>query len=161
MRIGRTFAANSVAASAIVAIINHVAGVIVQATDDVAVETLTLTVTDPGSNTFQVSLDAFGRGTFPVTAPGVYTLVATATDAAGNSRSNAPAMVQGIADPNPPLVWLALSNGQRLTDPVQLVGTVDDRENDALPVQDQQIRYTVTLEPVGGAVSAILIAGGP
>jgi RHS repeat-associated protein len=99
----------------------------VVATDDVSVASLSLTF-----NGSPVTLDANGSTTLTLSGPGVFSLVATATDPAGLVGTGTASI--RVLDPNdhtPPTIQITspISNGS-VTYLTNIVGTVTDPNND-------------------------------
>jgi RHS repeat-associated protein len=95
----------------------------VQASDDVGIASLTLTI-----NGEPVTLSEQGTAIYTPTAPGQLNIVATATDAAGNvGQTNALLRAFDPADTDGPTVEIASpSNGELVTRLTDIVGTASD-----------------------------------
>jgi RHS repeat-associated protein len=110
---------------------------VVSATDNVGVTSMSLTL-----NGNPVVLDSLGRATIPTTTVGSFTLVATASDAAGNVGTDSQTLV--VINPqvtDAPLVALTTpADGDTVTAPTQVIGTVQD---------PNLVSYTLSLAPVG------------
>ncbi len=100
----------------------------VQAVDDLAVASLTLTV--GGAPVF---VDASGFATIPVNSLNTLALAATATDAAGHMGTDAlNVLVFYPNDAAAPVVSLVAPSASELTKPTDLLGTVDDPDDNLL-----------------------------
>ena len=122
-------------------------GVVVNAVDDVGVESLVLTV-----DGLPVVLDLTGRATLAADAAGQFELVATAADAGGNSALTTVQLL--VLDPNdtsgPQVSFTTPTYGQVIEGPVDVIGTVSD---------DNLISYTLSYAPFEGG-QFIEIASG-
>ena len=111
--------------------------VAVQGTDNVGIETLTLTV-----NGNPVAVNAQNQATIQIDTVGAFELVATATDAAGNT-SLTTTTVFGI-DPSdvdaPVVAFTDLTELAEITSPQDIIGTVED---------DNLESYTLAIAPFG------------
>jgi hypothetical protein len=98
---------------------------LVSATDDVAVQALGLTVAGTS-----LTLDANGQAMMTATQAGNFTVVATATDPAGNiGTANATLTVIDPRDTSAPTVAIdAPAEGAVITSPVDVTGTASDSE---------------------------------
>jgi RHS repeat-associated protein len=110
---------------------------VVTATDNVGVTSMTLTV-----NGTPIPLDPEGRATLPDATVGSFTVVATASDAAGNVGTDSQTLV--VINPqvtNAPVVAITTpaDNGQ-VTAPTQVIGTVQD---------PNLVSYTLSVAPIG------------
>ncbi|MCA9192049.1 MAG: putative Ig domain-containing protein [Planctomycetales bacterium] len=97
--------------------------IFVSATDNVGIVNLVLTV-----DGIPLAVDAAGRAEFVADQVGTFEVVATASDAAGNSRTvSSSLLVVDNSDPNAPGVEIASpSDGAVITSPVSVLGTVND-----------------------------------
>jgi RHS repeat-associated protein len=107
------------------------------ATDNVGVTSRALTV-----NGAPLTLDANGRATFTSSAPGLYTAVGTATDAAGNTRTATGTFpVRNPADTTLPTVALTSPVDDAVIEQVaSIIGTASDAN---------LVRYELSLAPMG------------
>jgi RHS repeat-associated protein len=123
------------------------ATIVAQATDDVGVVSRALTV-----NGVAVPIDSQGRATVLKLIGGQYTVVATATDDAGNVGSDTKTLVIiGNSDQNPPTVEITTpADGDTITQPVDVIGTASD---------DNLVSYTLSVAPVGSESFTQLAAG--
>ena len=121
--------------------------VLVLATDDVAVASLSLTVDGKTQ-----ALDAHGMAVLNFPAPGQHAVVATARDAAGNVGTATETLtVIDPTDTQAPSVSLApLPGGGTITAPVAITGTVDD---------PHILSYTLTATPTGGGPALTIFSG--
>jgi len=113
--------------------------ILVLATDNVGVETITLTV--DGTN---VALDSNGRATVTFDTPGTHTIIATVTDAAGRTTTVEDTIT--VRDPNnaTPKVEITSPNDRAvITAPTDIIGNITDNENDL-------VRYTLSYAPLNG-----------
>ena len=103
--------------------------VVVTATDNVGVTQLTLTLDGT-----PVALDSMGRATLPDDTAGDFTLVATASDAAGNVGTTSQTLtVINTQVTNAPVVALTSpADDDMITAPTQVIGTVQDAESGLL-----------------------------
>jgi RHS repeat-associated protein len=112
---------------------------VVTATDNVGVTALTLTL-----NGTPVPIDSMGRATLPDTTAGNFTLVATASDAAGNVGTDSQTLV--VINPqvtNAPIVAITTpADNEQVTAPTQVIGTVQD---------PNLVSYTLSVAPIGSA----------
>jgi RHS repeat-associated protein len=110
---------------------------VISATDNVGVTALTLTL-----NGTPVPIDSMGRATLPDATAGNFTLVATASDAAGNVGTDSQTLT--VIDPhvtNAPMVALTTpADGDTVTAPTQVIGTVQD---------PNLVSYTLSVAPIG------------
>src|SRR5262249_45455334 len=108
---------------------------LVQATDDVAVASLVLTVDGT-----PVALDRNGRATFTATQAGLFDVVATATDGSGNtSTARVELQVTDPRDTQAPVVEITSpENDAVVTTFTDIIGTVSD---------DNLVRYTLSVAP--------------
>jgi RHS repeat-associated protein len=110
---------------------------VVTATDNVGVTLLTLTI-----NGTPVPLDTRGQATLPDTTAGTFTLVATASDAAGNVGTDTQTLV--VINPqvtNAPTVAITTpTDGDTVTAPTQVIGTVQD---------PNLVSYMLSIAPMG------------
>src|SRR5271157_6330637 len=113
------------------------ATIIAQATDNVGVTSRALTI-----NNVAVPLDSQGRATVLNLPGGTYTVVATATDDAGNVGSDTKTLVIiDNSDQNPPTVDITTpTDGATITQPVDVIGTASDAN---------LVSYTLSVAPVG------------
>lgn len=99
------------------------ATIIVSATDDVGVQTRDLTV-----GGMQVALDSNGRGSVTMSQAGLFDVLATAADAAGNTATVSSTLL--IIDPSvtgaPVVSLLTPIDGADVTAPTDVIGTADD-----------------------------------
>lgn len=113
------------------------ATVVILATDDVGVQAMNLTV-----NGTPVALDASGRGSVTMSQAGQFDLLATATDAAGNTGTAGATLL--VIDPSvtgAPVVSLTSpANGGNVTAPTDVIGTASD---------DNLLFYTLAVAPLG------------
>ncbi len=123
------------------------ATIIAQATDNVGVVSRALTI-----NGVAVPLDAQGQATVLNLPGGTYTVVATATDDAGNVGSDTKTLVIiDNSDLNPPTVAITTpADGDTITQPVQVIGTASDANLTS---------YTLSVAPDGSS-SFTQIASG-
>jgi RHS repeat-associated protein len=123
------------------------ATVVVSATDNVGVQTLGLTV-----NGMPVALDTNGRGTVTLSQAGAFDVVATATDAAGNTgRATASLLVIDPTVTGAPTVALAPLPGDGvLTAPVDVIGTATD---------PNLLFYSLSVGPVDGGPFREIVHG--
>lgn len=110
---------------------------VISATDNVGVTALTLTL-----NGVPVPIDSQGQATLPDATAGVFTLGATASDAAGNVGTATQALT--VINPqvtNAPIVAITTpaDNGM-VTAPTQVIGTVQD---------PNLVSYTLSVAPIG------------
>jgi RHS repeat-associated protein len=112
---------------------------VVNATDNVGVTALSLTV--GGTH---VALDTTGRATVTMSTAGDVSVVATATDAAGNVGTASGTLT--VIDPrvtNPPTVSFdSPADGAVVTAPTDVIGTVSD---------SSLLYYTLSIAPVGSS----------
>ena len=117
------------------------------ATDDIGVTSQGLTV-----NGTTVTLDAFGQATYTPVAPGVYTVVASAQDAAANNGTATTTFsVRDSSDTTPPQA--AISTFLDLvvvSQPTDIVGTADD-----INLLEYTLSYTL-----GSAGTPVVFATG-
>jgi RHS repeat-associated protein len=110
---------------------------IVSATDNVGVTQVTLTV-----NGTPVPLDSMDRATLPDNTAGDFTVVATASNAAGLVSTDSQTLV--VVNPqvtNAPVVALTTpADGDTVTAPTQVIGTVQD---------PNLLSYTLSVAPIG------------
>ena len=123
------------------------ATIIAQATDNVGVVSRALTI-----NGVAVPIDSQGRATVLNLPGGTYTVVATATDDAGNVGSDTKTLVIiDNSDQNPPTVAITTpADGDTITQPVQVIGTASDAN---------LVSYTLSVAP-DGSNSFTQIASG-
>jgi RHS repeat-associated protein len=111
---------------------------LVAATDAVGVQSESLTV-----NGTPVSLDASGKAVMTMTQAGQYSVVASATDAAGNSAEATTSLV--VLDPtvlgDPTVDLQSPADGAVITAPVDVIGTASD---------PNLLDYTLEVIPMGG-----------
>jgi RHS repeat-associated protein len=112
---------------------------VVNATDNVGVTALDLTV--GGTH---VALDATGRATLTMSTAGDLSVVATATDAAGNTGTASDTLsVIDRSVTNPPTVSFDTpADGSTITAPTNIIGTVSD---------SNLLYYTLSIAPVGSS----------
>ncbi len=111
--------------------------VLLAATDNVGVTSLVLTLDGT-----PVPIDAAGRATLYSTAGGTYDVVATATDAAGNTGPADVQLVVLAPDAQAPVVAItAPAESDIITAPVDVIGTASDAN---------LLSYTLDVAPVGG-----------
>ncbi|MBI5757883.1 MAG: putative Ig domain-containing protein, partial [Planctomycetales bacterium] len=153
----------TVSASPSPAVLGQTVTLTVAATDNVGVETLNLVLlsrTYAGTETqldTPVALNAAGRGQITLNLLGSYLFEATAGDFAGNQGTTSFTLTVQL-DTTPPKVKLTTPReGQRITEPITLIGTVDDAEGSA-------VTYQITVAPVaqsgGNYRSPLVIATG-
>lgn len=120
---------------------------LVQATDNVGVTNVTLTLDGT-----RLPLDATNRVTVPTTHAGQILLVATATDSAGNtSTSTRTITVVDLSDVDAPFVdILTPIDGDTLTALTDVIGTVTD---------DNLLYYTLSVAPIGSQTFTEIIRG--
>jgi len=110
---------------------------IVTATDNVGIASMSLTL-----NGNPVVLDSMGQATLPDNAVGSFTLVATASDAAGNVGTDSQTLT--VINPqvtNAPVVALTTpADNDMVTAPTQVIGTVQD---------PNLVSYTLSVAPIG------------
>ena len=123
------------------------ATIIAQATDNVGVVSRALTI-----NGVAVPIDSQGRATVLNLPGGTYTVVATATDAAGNVGSDTKTLVIiDNADQNPPTVDITTpADGDTITKPVDVIGTASDAN---------LVSYTLSVAPVGSDSFTTIASG--
>ncbi len=111
----------------------------VTATDNVGVTAIGLKIDDQN-----VPLDAAGRITLRAEPAGQYSILAYASDAAGNTGTATTTLtVIDTSDQNAPHVAIVSpADNTVITAPVDVIGTVDDPE-------DNLVSYTVSAAPVG------------
>jgi RHS repeat-associated protein len=99
--------------------------IVVSATDDVGVQSLILTI---GGT--PLALDPSGRATIPMKTVGQFDVVATATDAAGNTGKATGSLL--VIDPTiggvPTVSLASLPNNGVITAPIDVIGTASDRD---------------------------------
>jgi hypothetical protein len=121
--------------------------VIAQATDNVGVVSKALTI-----NGVTVPLNAQGLATVLNLPAGQYTVVATATDAAGNVGTNTQTLV--IIDntvTNPPNVAITSpSDGDTISQPVSVVGAA---------MSEHLVNYTLSVAPAGSSTFTQIASG--
>ena len=109
----------------------------VTATDNVGVRSLELRLDGT-----PIALDSLGRATVPTDNAGGFTLVASASDAAGNVGTASQSLV--VIDPhvtNAPVVTLTTpADGDMVTAPTDVIGTVQD---------PNLVSYTLSVAPIG------------
>jgi RHS repeat-associated protein len=119
----------------------------VTATDNVGVTLLTLTLDGT-----PVPIDSMGRATLPDATAGTFTLVATASDAAGNVGTDSQTLT--VIDPhvtNAPVVDLTTpADGDMVTAPTQVIGTVQD---------PNLVSYTLSVAPMGSDTFTTFFTG--
>ncbi len=95
--------------------------IVVTATDNVGVITLELRV-----NGELVNIGQDGTAWYESTAPGMYAIVATASDAAGNiAEKSARTIAIGEEESTPPVVQIiSPADGSVITEPVDIIGTI-------------------------------------
>jgi len=133
--------------------VGETAIVFVEATDNVGITTLTLTATAPGGSTQIVPLDFRGKGKLAVDKEGTWTFTAMATDAEGNAA--APRIATLLVEPDwrpPVLAFTSPRDGGTVTEPIEILGTVDDKETAA--------QYTLTARRTDGTGRAITLGTG-
>ena len=110
---------------------------VVTATDNVGVTLLTLTL-----NGTPVAIDSMGRATLPDATAGVFTLIATASDAACNVGTTSQTLT--VINPqvtNAPVVALTSpADNDMISAPTQVIGTVQD---------PNLVSYTLSVAPMG------------
>jgi RHS repeat-associated protein len=110
---------------------------VVTASDNVGVVSLALTM-----NGTAIPLDSMGRATLPDDTAGVFNLVATASDAAGNVGTNSQTLK--VINPqvtNAPIVAISTpADNNTVTAPTQVIGTVQD---------PNLVSYTLSVAPMG------------
>jgi RHS repeat-associated protein len=110
--------------------------IIAQATDNVGVVSRALTINDVA-----VPIDSQGRATVLNLPGGTYTVVAAATDAAGNVGSDTGTLVIRVPDPIAPVVAITSPvDGDTITHAVDVIGTASD---------DNLASYTLSVAPEG------------
>jgi RHS repeat-associated protein len=123
------------------------ATVVVSATDNVGVQTLDLTV-----NGTPVALDTKGRGTVTLSQVGAFDVVATATDAAGNTGTAAASLL--VIDPTvggvPTVELPPLPGDGVITAPVDVVGTASDTK---------LLSWSLSVGPVDGGPFREIVHG--
>ncbi|MGB2985952.1 MAG: putative Ig domain-containing protein, partial [Phycisphaerae bacterium] len=109
----------------------------VEATDDLMVASVVLTVNDE-----EVDLDSDGQAVFTPTEPGPYVVRAVVTDVVGHtSESTADFYVRGEDVDGPPTVAITSpSDGSELKVPTEIIGTASD---------DNLYKYTLAYRSVG------------
>jgi RHS repeat-associated protein len=124
------------------------ATVVVSATDNVGVQMLGLAV-----NGMQVALDSNGQGSVTMSQAGQFDVVATATDAAGNTGKATASLL--VIDPHvtgaPTVTLPALPAGAVITSPTDITGTVND---------PNLLSYTLAVAPADGTSPFVSIGGG-
>lgn len=112
--------------------------ILARATDDIAVESLVVTV---GGT--PVPLDRNGRGTFQANHAGVFNVVATATDTSGNrGTAGATLQVRDPSDVNAPTVLITTPEDDAVvTTFADVIGTVND---------DNLVSYTLAVAAADG-----------
>jgi RHS repeat-associated protein len=110
---------------------------VVTATDNVGVTSMTLTL-----NGAPIPLDTQGRATLPDDTAGTFTVVASASDAAGNVGTDSQTLQ--VINPqvtNAPVVAITTpADGDTVTAPTQVIGTVQD---------PNLVSYTLSVAPIG------------
>ncbi|MBC7817980.1 MAG: hypothetical protein IAG10_13900, partial [Planctomycetaceae bacterium] len=99
-----------------------------------------------------VTVNAAGRATLTVDELGTYLFQATAKDPSLNVGSTT--LTMSVTNSSPPKVSLKTpTNGQVITEPLDILGTVDDEEENDLET------YVLTATPVGGGPTVQLATG--
>jgi hypothetical protein len=120
---------------------------VVQATDDVAIASETLTVN--GTN---LSIDSKGQAFYTISAAGTYTVAASAKDAGGNTTTKTVTLTVTNPTGTPPTISLtAPSADANITALTSVTGTITD--------DHVGISYTVTVIPFDGSASFQLASG--
>jgi RHS repeat-associated protein len=129
------------------AYVNSEVIILVAASDNVGVQSLTLTV-----NGIPQAIDSKGFVTYPTPQVGQFPVVVTASDAAGNTTTQTATLT--VADPTvtgaPTVALTAPAGGAAITAPVDIVGTASD---------PNLLSWTVTAAALDGGASRIMAQG--
>jgi len=116
-------------------------------TDDVGVASQTVTV-----NGVAVALDAKGQAQITETTPGLYTIVASATDPSGNVGSYSTTLL--VTDPTvtgaPTVSFTSPAGGDTIKSPTDILGTASDAN---------LVYYALSVAPAGGSTFTEIARG--